>query len=76
MIAPQLEDGTKFDSSVDRNTPFQFQLGVGQVISGWDEAIKNVSAGTVVLLHCTYSHHTCILPLSIAPPLCMCVYVC
>jgi peptidylprolyl isomerase len=43
MLASQLEDGTKFDSSVDRNTPFQFQLGMGQVIAGWDEAIKNVS---------------------------------
>ena len=39
----QLEDGSKFDSSVDRKMPFQFQLGTGQVITGWDEAIKNVS---------------------------------
>ena len=32
-----LTDGTKFDSSHDRGEPIQFQLGVGQVIRGWDE---------------------------------------
>ena len=40
-----LEDGTKFDSSVDRGTPFQFQLGVGMVISGWDEGVEGMKVG-------------------------------
>ena len=34
-----LMDGTVFDSSVQKNKPFKFQVGVGQVIRGWDEGI-------------------------------------
>merc|ERR1712038_1881270 len=40
-----LMDGTKFDSSFDRRKPFTFELGVGQVIPGWDEGLQGVCKG-------------------------------
>jgi FKBP-type peptidyl-prolyl cis-trans isomerase len=40
-----LTDGTKFDSSVDRREPFQFVLGRGQVIRGWDEGVAGMLVG-------------------------------
>ncbi len=40
-----LENGTKFDSSVDRNRPFQFQLGANQVIMGWDKGVPGMRVG-------------------------------
>lgn len=40
-----LIDGTKFDSSLDRNTPFSFPLGGGRVIRGWDEGVQGMRVG-------------------------------
>lgn len=38
-------DGTQFDSSVDRKKPFQFKIGVGTVIRGWDEGVMGMKVG-------------------------------
>src|ERR1700689_1911247 len=40
-----LTDGQKFDSSKDRNAPFQFSLGAGMVIRGWDEGVQGMKVG-------------------------------
>lgn len=42
-----LTNGTKFDSSIDRGTPFTTQIGVGQVIKGWDEGIPGMKVGGI-----------------------------
>ncbi len=50
-----LEDGTKFDSSKDRDQPFQFALGASQVIRGWDEGVAGMCVGGQRKL--TIPHH-------------------
>jgi len=50
-----LTDGSKFDSSVDRDEPFQFVLGMQQVIAGWDQGVATMRVGDKVKL--TIPHH-------------------
>lgn len=42
-----LTDGTKFDSSRDRGTPYEFTLGVGEVIAGWDQGLLGMKIGGI-----------------------------
>ena len=45
-----LTNGLKFDSSYDRNEPFAFKLGAGQVIKGWDEGVAKLHVGDHAIL--------------------------
>ncbi len=55
------QDGKKFDSSVDRDEPFTFVLGAGQVIAGWDLGVATMKVGDKVKLtlppHLAYGEH-------------------
>lgn len=46
-----LEDGTKFDSSIERGKPFQFVFGTGRVIKGWDQGLVGMKEGGKRTLH-------------------------
>lgn len=56
-----LTTGEKFDSSVDRDDPFEFVLGAGQVIGGWDQGVATMRVGDKVKLtippHLAYGEH-------------------
>lgn len=51
----KFNDGKKFDSSVDRGTPFEFKVGQGQVIKGWDEGFALLNVGTKATLLLPYT---------------------
>lgn len=46
-----LDDGTKFDSSLDHGVPLDFTCGAGQMIPGFDEAVKNMEVGQTLTVH-------------------------
>ena len=49
----RLTDGTVFDSSRTRGAPFEFKIGLGQVIRGWDEGVAQMSLGQQATLICS-----------------------
>lgn len=48
----KLTNGKVFDSSVSRGKPFEFTLGAGQVIRGWDEGVARMSVGEKAIITC------------------------
>ncbi|KAI9351153.1 hypothetical protein DFJ73DRAFT_625049 [Zopfochytrium polystomum] len=51
-----LNDGTKFDSSIDRGQVFATKIGVGRVIRGWDEGVPQMSLGEKAMLRITWDY--------------------
>ena len=50
----RLQNGTVFDSSRAKNKPFEFRLGMGRVIRGWDEGVIQMNKGELCILTCTH----------------------
>jgi len=65
----KLVNGTKFDSSTDRNEPFTFQLGMKRVIRGWDESVATMSKGEIskVIISSKYGYGASGYPPDIPP---------
>lgn len=53
LLAGTLTNGNKFDSSRDRGKPFEFKIGLGNVIKGWDEGVAQMSKGQRAKLTCS-----------------------
>ncbi len=55
-VGTVLTTGKQFDSSRDRNEPFTFVLGVGEVIRGWDIGVKSMKKGEKCILRCPHEY--------------------